>query len=70
MTLRIGVVARALGVSIGTVRDIPAEKLPHHRTEGGARQIGERRYEAADVAAYLRAQGRPVPAWLLDETEA
>ncbi len=62
MALRIGEVARHLGVSVGTVRAIPAERLPVHTTEGG-----QRRYEAHDVATYLRSQGRAVPAELLAE---
>lgn len=55
-TLRAGEVARLVGVSVVTVRAIPADKLPVHTTEGG-----QRRYEPTDVAAYLRAQGRRVP---------
>ncbi len=62
MSLRIGEVAKLIGVSVTTVRAIPAERLPVHVTEGG-----QRRYEARDVAAYLRSQGRAVPADLLDD---
>lgn len=63
-TLRIGEVAKMLGVHTSTVKRIPRERLNWHRTEGD-----QRRYEPEDVAAYLRSQGRRLPKDLSDAVE-
>lgn len=56
-----GDVARITGVCPRVVNQwADAGRIRHHRLPGS----GERRYQPADVRAFLAANGLPVPAWL------